>query len=199
MVESTDTEKLRLFAIDTKLRTEADQLLKQSGIGEILVNEGFKPSGSYIMKTMTWRDLDFERIDANPDWEQHWALGQKLARTGWIWGFRCIDAYNAPDREDVGLYWGLQVTNPLGGDTWKIDLWTLRFKELDRESPKRDLWESKLTEDSRYKILSIKEAVWNLPNYRKSLLSVHIYEAVLENNINNIDEFWDWWNKQYLE
>ncbi len=71
MVKSTDTEKLRLFAIDTKLRTEADQLLKQSGIGEILLNEGFKPSGSYIMKTMTWRDLDFERIDANPNWEQH--------------------------------------------------------------------------------------------------------------------------------
>jgi len=199
MAESIDDDKLRLFSIDTKLRLEADQLLEQSGIGEILLNEGFKPSGSYIMKTMIWRDLDFERIDANPNREQHWALGQKLARTGWIWGFRCIDAYKAHDIDDEGLYWGLQVANPLGGDTWKIDLWTLRFEELCRGSPKRDLWDSKLTEDSRYKILAIKEVLWNLPNYRKNLQSVHIYEAVLENNISTIDEFWDWWKKRYLQ
>ena len=146
---------------------------------------------------MTWRDLDFERTDDQPDWNQHWELGVELAQTGWVWGFRCVDAYHDPRRKDEGLYWGLQVTHPITGEIWKIDLWTARAEEFERGSPKRTLWESKLTEEKRYQILTIKEDVWNLPNYRNNLLSVHIYEAVLEYDIHNINEFWDWWKKRY--
>ena len=36
------------------------------GLGQIIREEGFHPVGSYVMKTMTWRDLDFERYDESP-------------------------------------------------------------------------------------------------------------------------------------
>ena len=94
--------------------------------GDHFREEGFKAVGSYTMKTMTWRDLEFER-----------------------------------------------------------------------SAPHRPLWESRLTEDSRYDILAIKEAVCTLSEYRNTLLSVHIYEAVLEDGVQSIDEFWEWWNKHY--
>jgi hypothetical protein len=187
-----------LFSLDATLRSEADQLLEQSGIGIILREEGFKPVGSYVMHTMTWRDLDFERTDENPNWKQHWELGTRLALIDWVWGFRCIDAYHDPRNPgDKGFYWGLQVNSSLDGETWKIDLWTAKAEEFEIGSPKRAFWENRLTEDKRYSILAIKEAIWNLPEYRKNLLSVHVYEAVLEYNICNIDEFWKWWKKRY--
>jgi hypothetical protein len=197
MPDSLEENRRRLFLLDAKLRLEADRMLEKSGVGSIIRAEGFKPVGSYIMKTMTWRDLDFERTDDRPDWQQHWELGLKLAYTGWAWRLRCLDAYREPGGTDKGLYWGIWVNDPAGGDIWKIDLWTARPEEFERAAPRRPLWESKLNEDSRYCILAIKEAVCNLPEYRQSLLSVHIYEAVLENDIRSIDEFWDWWKKNY--
>ena len=50
-----------------------------------------------------------------------------------------------------------------------------------------------MNDETRYHILVIKEAVCNLPEYRDSLLSMHIYEAVLEHDVRSIDEFWEWW------
>jgi hypothetical protein len=197
LTKTLEENRQRLFSLDAKLRAEANQVLEQSGIGVIIRKEGYKPVGSYVMKTMTWRDLDFERTDAQPNWKIHWELGTKFARTGWAWRLRCLDAYREPGGTDKGLYWGIWVTNPAGGDTWKIDLWTARPEEFELGSPRRSLWERKLTEDTRYHILVIKEAVCALPEYRNNLLSVHVYEAVLEYNIRSIDEFWDWWKKNY--
>jgi hypothetical protein len=56
-----------------------------------------------------------------------------------------------------------------------------------------------LNDESRPHILAVKEAVCTHPSYRSKLLSVHIYEAVLEYGIRGIDEFWDWWKARYNE
>jgi hypothetical protein len=197
MDRSLETNRRRLFSLDAALRAEADKMLEESGLGKIIREEGFKPVGSYIMKLMTWRDLDFERCDESPDWQEHWELGTKIARTGWAWRLRCLDAYRETGGKDKGLYWGIWMTNPAGGETWKLDFWTARREEFESAAPNRPLWESRLTKDTRYDILVIKEAVCNLPEYRQSLLSVHIYEAVLENGIKGIDDFWEWWRKKY--
>jgi hypothetical protein len=80
MTEEMSENRQRLFALDEGLREEADRMLEESGMGEILRAEGFQPVGSYAMRTMTWRDLDFERCEDSPDWQRHWALGAKLAQ-----------------------------------------------------------------------------------------------------------------------
>lgn len=192
MNESIEENRRRLFALDAGLRAEADRMLEESGIGKILHEEGFYPVGSYIMRTMTWRDLDFERCDESPDWQEHWELGTKLAKLKWVWRLAAVDAYHDPRGPDQGYYWGLRASRPGEKNFWKLDLWTARRGEFERGSPKRPLWESRLNEDTRYYILSIKEAVCTLPEYRKNLLAVHIYQAVLENNVRSIDDFWDW-------
>jgi hypothetical protein len=193
MAEEMNESRQRLFALDSGLREEDDRMLEESGIGKILLTEGFHAVGSYAMRTMTWRDLDFERCEDSPDWQRHWELGLKLAQTDWAWRLRCLDAYREPGGADVGFYWGIWVTDPAGGETWKIDLWTARPEEFERAAPKRPLWDNKLNEDTRYNILVIKEAVCMLPEYRQSLLSTHIYEAVLEHGVHDIEGFWEWW------
>jgi hypothetical protein len=198
MKKSLEENRQRLFTLDADLRAEADQMLEESGLGKILREEGFHAVGSYIMKTMTWRDLDFEREIAGCDWQEHWELGARLARPKWVWSLHAVNAYTDPRHlKDVGYYWGLRAVRPGEKEFWKLDLWTAKPGEFERSAPNRPIWESKLNEDTRYDILVIKEAVCNLPEYRNSLLSTHIYEAVMEQGIHGIDEFWKWWKKKY--
>ncbi|UCD09618.1 MAG: hypothetical protein JSU79_02960 [Dehalococcoidales bacterium] len=200
MHESQEKERTRLFTLDETLRTEGQSVLERSGIGKIIYEAGFHPVGSFVMKTMTWRDMDFERYDENPSWIEHWELGRKLSELDWIWSLHCNDSYRDPRTpNDYGYYWGLRVSDPdqEGKEFWKIDLWTARKEEFEKSSPNRELWNSLMTEEKRHTILAIKDAFWTHPQYRQTLLSVHIYEAVLEYGISNLDGFWEFWESRY--
>ncbi len=196
MTETEDNKK-RLFALDAGLRKEADLMLQESGLGKLIRAEGYHPVGSYAMRTMTWHDLDFERYDDSPDWDEHWEMGKKLAGLPWVWGADATNGYADPRKENPGLYWGLRAVRPGNKDYWKLDLWTARREEFERDAPKRPLWESLLNDATRYEILVIKEAVCLLPEYRNSLLSVHIYEAVLEKGLRGVKEFMMWWKERH--
>jgi hypothetical protein len=198
MSELPLAEQTRLLALDEGRRAEADRMLADSGLGEIIRAAGFRAVGSYVMRTMTWRDLDFERVEDPPDWDRHWALGARLAGNAWVWRFSCIDAYRDPrGLGEKGLYWGLRAASPAGGPIWKLDLWSARSDEFERSSHRRAEWMRKLTQDARLRILAIKEAVCASPEYRHDVLSVHIYEAVLEHGVCSIADFRDWWTKAH--
>jgi len=198
-------EAERLFARDVALRAEAEEVLERSGIGAILAEAGYQIVGSYVMKTMTWRDLDFERYE-EPDWERNWEVGTKLAATGWCARLLCIDVYREA-LHDSGYYWGLWVVDPAReekaprGDptVWKLDVWTARPEEFRGAPAKREAWAAVMTEEARSHILAIKDAVWQEPEYRHSLLSVHIYEAVLEEGVTGVEAFRKWWAAKYGE
>jgi hypothetical protein len=184
---------------ECRLRAEADTMLAETGLGTMIHEAGYQSVGSYVMHTMMWRDLDFERTEDKPDWQRHWEFGMKLAQTGLIWKFSCVNEYHHHRNTvpDAGLYWGLQFDYPKGGPIWKIDLWTAKPEEFQSGSPRRVEWMSQLTDEMRFHILEIKNAVWSSTEYGKSLLSVHIYEAVLDWNIYGIEEFQDWWKTCY--
>ncbi len=194
---NTQENRQRLFKLDENLRAEADAMLQESGIGEVLKKEGFHPAGSYAMRTMCWKDLDFERDDDTPDWEEHWELGKKFARLDWVWSVHAINGYADPRTENPGYYWGLRAVRPGQRDFWKLDIWTARREEFESQAPQRPLWDSRLTEDTRYEILVIKEAVCHRPEYRDTMLSTHIYEAVLEKGVRGTGDFLNWWNNKY--
>jgi len=195
----------RLFSTDQSLRKEADTVLVRSGIGEILQDGGYRAVGSYAMRTMTWRDLDFERY-TEPDWAEHWEVGTKLAETGWCVRLQCVDVYRE-QWQDYGLYWGLRVADPnetqsaRPGDpkVWKLDLWTARPEEFAPAQLRRETWASLMSDEARSYVLAIKEAVCDTPEYRKGLLSVHIYEGVLEEGIRDLKAFREWWAGKYGE
>jgi hypothetical protein len=125
----------KLFELDKSLRDEADRVLTASGLGEIVRTEHFQPVGSYVMHTMTWRDLDFERGQAPPDCRRHWELGARLAELPLAWKLHCADAYRQPYTAICGLYRGLRLSDPTGSPVWKVDLWTARPEELAQVSP----------------------------------------------------------------
>ena len=181
-----------LLELDQALRDEAVRVLDVSGLGAILHDEGYQPVGSFTMRTMTWRDLDFERVAYEPDWDQHWRLGTTLAGLSWVWKLNCTNAYRQPGSADEGLYWGLRLSDPKGGPVWKADLWTAREEEFAMACPNRSRWEALMTEDTRARILAIKKAVCSLPEYRRDILSVDIYYAVLDEGVRDLGQFMAW-------
>ena len=56
-----DISNPELLAQDAALRSEADAILVQTGLGSMIAKAGYHAVGSYVMRTMVWRDLDFER------------------------------------------------------------------------------------------------------------------------------------------
>ena len=187
-------EAQRLLAMDEQLRAEAVRMLSESGLGEIIAEAGYEAVGSYSMRTMTWRDLDFERFQEPPDWGAHWDFGRKLAETGWPWRQNCVDSYRDPrDPRGNSFYWGLRVSFPTNGPTWKLDLHTARASDFTSGRELRSNWLRKLTDEARLHILAIKDVVWDSPEYRRTLLSVHIYEAVLDHGVRGLDAFMEWW------
>jgi hypothetical protein len=178
-------------------------MLTRSGIGPILGSAGYRAVGSYSMRTMTWRDLDFERME-EPSWERHWEVGNAIADTGWCFRMNCVDMYRSR-WQDFGLYWGLRASDPACTEVeesenavvWKLDLWTARPEEFAPGLDRRQTWESLMSDEARSHILAIKEAVSGEFEYRKTMLSVHVYEAVLEHGICDLVAFREWWATRY--
>jgi hypothetical protein len=197
-------EAQRLFALDDALHAEADRVLAASGIGAIVAEYGYQPVGSYVMRTMTWRDLDFERIEDPPDWNRHWEVGTRLAKTGWCVRLQCVDNCRIADEELHGLWWGVRAVDPAWGSPiqpdhsgmWKFDIWALHPDARSvHNSQQRERWMRLLNEEARSHVLAIKEAVCHELEYRRTMLSIHIYEAVLEHGIRDIDSFRRWWEQ----
>jgi len=187
-----------LFAMDEKLRRQACRMLQESGIGAILADAGFVPVGSQAMRTMAWRDLDFEREQPEPDWDAHVAVAAALARTGWCTRLNLVNMYRETT-EDHGFYCGLRVASPDrpapapkdDPEVWKVDVWTARPHEYALDARRR--WEGLMTEELRAEIIAVKQAVCRREEYRKTMLSVHIYRAVLECGVRGTEAFMDWW------
>ncbi len=192
-------EAERLFALDEALRAEAEDVLAASGIGEILAERGYVAAGSYTMHTMAWRDLDFERPEDEPDWGSHFATAKRIAMTGWCWRVVCTNNYRVA-RADPHLYIGLRATDPASRGRivpaesvyWKMDLLSMPSADLATHVPRRERWRSLMTEEKRAAILAIKNVVCHEPEYRRTIHSVQIYDAVLEHGVRGLEDFRRW-------
>lgn len=175
---------------DRRLRSEADALLEDQGVLRILQQFGVPHlSGSYAMRLMTWRDLDIyleiERSDAHSFLELGRALGDALTPRK----LSFTDHLRFPPTEGLaGLYWGIR-TDDLSRGGWKIDLWGVESPVCAERVAFCESLASRIDRTARFRILRIKQAVCRLPEYRKSITSQQVYEAVLDAGVTTVDEF----------
>jgi hypothetical protein len=175
---------------DRRLRAEADALLQGRRVLDILRRFGTPHvSGSYAMRLMTWRDLDIylemPRCDTGAFLELGRELGEALAPRK----LSFTDHLHFPATEGLpGLYWGLR-TDDLSRGGWKLDVWGVEPSVCAERLAYCESLMARMTADARRSILAIKHALCRLPEYRKSITSHQIYEAVLSGSARTIEEF----------
>lgn len=188
-----------LLLKNKKLQKEVKNIVLNSGILECLENLGkARVVGSAKYSLMTWRDLDFDLVVKKISKDKSfWKLVRKLFNLKGIKLITLIDNQigdkekNRPKSVYIGLKYQMNNNDPI----WKIDIRIL--EEEDVVTDKIDLLISqKLTEQSKLKILEIKSEICNDPNYHKEFSSVNIYESVLNENINTLEQFKKYLNKK---
>ena len=180
---------------DEIIRREADELLGTRGLRSLLEEYGTPHvSGSYVLHLMTWRDLDIYLEQEELSVESFFHLGSRIAS--------CLGPARMSFRNErikqtpglpSGLYWGIYLGDERKG-AWKIDIWTIDSQELEEQLQFTERIAADLTPSLRSRILSIKEACWQDPGYRKTYTSQDIYYAVIKEGIEDIDSF-----KQYMK
>ena len=148
--------------------------------------------GNSVLGLMAWRDLDFNVLCRDLDADRVFETIRPLAAHPRIKQLRYSNErgrFNATGLpQDEGYYWGVRYHTE-AGDEWKLDLWFLpetaprpEFAHLANILPR-------LTPETRLAILWIKDIWHRLPAYRGRVLSIDIYDAVLEHNIRTPVEF----------
>jgi hypothetical protein len=190
MIMNSDVEKF-----DQALRAEADELLWRKGLHPLLEKYGrVHVTGSYALKLMAWRDLDIYLVAGEISLPDFFHLGSQIALllTPARMQFRNERVARTKGLPE-GLYWGVYLDNEREG-AWKIDIWAVHAEQFTRLDEFCKAIESKLTAQSRVQILEIKSECWKKPGYRRRFTSLDIYEAVLDEEVENLAAF-----GQYLE
>jgi len=131
------------------------------------------------------KDIDISLINDNLSVQDFTQLGKEL-----------IDSLNTSSayyrntritpidkRPENSLYWGIQP-----GD-WFIDIWAMSSKVYSRAEKYIEKIKSQLTEKSRLIILKLKSEFINNKTYGKSLSSRELYDAVLNHEVKNSEQF----------
>ena len=172
-----------------ELQKEGMSFLKNIRLIEELSKYGDpKIVGSMDSGLMTWRDIDIEiekeELSENDYWQAVkfiFYLTNHYHNT-FIQDFRGSKNPNTPK----GLYIGAKIDYE--GHEWKIDIWF--FKPGDHQEPNYSNWiKGKLNNENRKVILEIKDQIFENPKYRKSIFSVDIYKAVIDENVKDFEGF----------
>lgn len=176
------------------LRREATQILEGSGLRSELEAFGrLVVHGSYALDLMVWRDLDLYLLPRKPLSDSNWffELGSRVAHLLRPSRMHFRDETRGPSEGlPRGLYWGVYLSDGVLAP-WKVDLWAVYEQELDRLVEYQSWVAARLTRDSRVKILEIKAAVHQHPEYRRSFGAKDVYDAVLKGGVLDVGGFWD--------
>jgi hypothetical protein len=175
------------------LQAEAHEVMDDLALLETLAAVGRPIAlGSLALGLMAWRDIDLNILCDPLDADRVFAGLRPFASHANIerLTFRSergrFNRSGLPERE--GFYSGLRYSAP-EQPGWKLDLWFV----LDG-APRPDLAHlttipPRLTPERRLAILWLKDLWHRRPAYRDTVVSVDIYDAVLEHGVRTPTEF----------
>jgi hypothetical protein len=185
-----------LLAEQARLHSQADKMLKETGIADIFAKYGevLPIGGSYDYGLMVYPDLDMDIIADRLTKDDYVSLAGDLLSSDFVRKVSSVDNVkftgNRPGMPK-GYWLGIEI--PFEGDKWGIDLW-LKTRE----------WANKFNEDSKdYKaklsdisqeqvaaILSIKYHLIRLGKYGKhGFMSFNVYDAVVDEGALSLEDF----------
>ena len=171
-----------------ELQKEGNEVLEKIGLLSTLSNYGqVVVSGSLVTGLMSWRDIDIEVLTENPSIDSVFNVAKLLLENNKVKSIQVQDntRHRMHDHQPDGMYLGFRYQ---GQDVWKFDIW---FLTGNNHTGKDDIeWiNSTMTPEKQKSILNIKSKISDNPKYRKSIFSIDIYKAVLNENVKSYDEF----------
>jgi hypothetical protein len=165
-----------LLARQAELQRDAATFVRELGLIEILGRAGrVLPLGSAVTGLMVWRDVDFgvdaPGLTADAAWKtMHPVLG------------RCSSLHYANDDDERRHYFVMEI------DGWKVDV-SMWFAGLPPavEAFQAEL-PARLTPESRLTILRLKHSWHHLPDYPEIVSAWEIYDAVLNHDVETLDD-----------
>ncbi len=187
----TDKE---IIAHSRSLQDEASDLLNTEGLLPILKSFGTtRVIGSYMLDTMTWRDIDISmKLPNEQDVALFFEIGRRIATKFQITRMSYSNHFirNFPGF-DHGLYWGIRLR--YAEREWKIDLWGYGETDYNKHMEDFDMLHKEIQQADRTAILHIKHAISQRPDYRGDIYnSMAVYRAVLTGKVTSLEEFNAW-------
>jgi hypothetical protein len=179
------------------LQIEADAVVRDLQLEELLEPIG-QPIrvGSSAMGLMVRRDIDITVVCARLDagaLAEFAAVGARLMQqTAMVEGVRFRNDSGKWNREPEnypdGLYLNLLVRGR-DGAAWTLDIWLVDQPERQPDLAHLRTLLPRLTDDHRRVILAIKHVLAGRPDSGPSAL---VYEAVVDNGIETVEQFEAW-------
>jgi len=173
------------------IKQEADRLLYEYDLYKIIENYGIVYIvGSYKMDMMVWNDLDITVENNNHSFDKHYCLTNEINAKVKPYHFEGMYS-----KIDNSYFYGCE-TNILG-ERWNIDIWFRDKIKIMEEKNYSDHIIKQVSDNPEYKniIKQIKEELIKINIYgidksiKKHYHSNEIYNAVLNDNIQNFNEF----------
>ena len=182
------------------LHQEASDLLNKEGLLPILRSFGAtRVIGSYALDMMTWPDIDISmKLPNDQNVDLFFEIAKKIATKFQITKMSYSNHFirNFPGF-DHGLYWGIRLR--YAEREWKIDLWGYSDADYQTHIAEFDALHRQLQRADRTAILRIKHVICQHPDYRGNVYnSMAIYRAVLEDEVESVDEFKAWLEKNHI-
>jgi hypothetical protein len=168
-----------LLVRQAALQREAEGFVRELGLVELFGRAGrVLQLGSAVTGLMVWRDLDFgvdaPGLTADAAWE---TMRPMLPQ--------CSSLRYKNDLEERRHYFVMRL------EDWKVDvsLWFAGMPPL--VAPFQAELLARLTEESRLAILRLKDVWHRLPHYPEIVSAWEIYDAVLNHEVQTLDELDD--------
>lgn len=185
-----------LLTKSNQIKEDADKLLKESKLIEVLSNYGdVRIVGSYVLNVMLRPDLDVYAVAKENSREKMLQVVYDIFKSNYFDEIRFINCIDfAQDAIGPKGYY-IQPHVTIGENRWKLDVWLMdeeEFKPYTEEF--LELLRNDKDQEKRLAILRLKEEFADKKKYIKGVTGKVIYTAVLKDNITTPEEF-----KVYLE
>jgi hypothetical protein len=178
-----------------RLQREADAVHADLRLDELLGGLGDPIRvGSSALGLMVWPDLDVTVACPTLDLAAVASVGAELVthpRVRQLTTLNDTGKWNADPTYPDGLYLGLKYRSEAGVE-WKVDIWLVDEPERQPDLEHLRTLPPKLTDEARLRILEIKDAWADRPEYGRTVRSVDIYTAVLEDDVMTLEQFEAW-------
>jgi hypothetical protein len=168
-------------------KANADRILYDFGLLKRIEEIG-KPHiiGSYRMNMMAWNDLDIDIENEAMSLDEMYELSSFILNTFQPVWYEAKEEVNDEGKK----VWFHGFETMITGELWNIDLWFFDKQTiLDAENYCDTIAHraDQVQRDTIVKIKSelIERGLYSFEQYK----SIDVYKAVLESNVNNIDEF----------